>query len=74
MEWLAKQKYAESTKDKALYLLRLPIQKLGRRPIADILSIEVLDVCRIAEKEGHLKTARKTMNKCGQVVKFDANE
>ena len=70
MEWLSKQKYAEATRDKALYLLKLPIQKLGRKPIADILPIEVLDVCRIAEKEGHLEKARKTMNKCGQVFRY----
>jgi integrase len=70
LEWLSKQKYAESTHKKALYLLELPILKLGRKPIADILPIEVLDVCRVAEKEGHLEKARKTLNKCAQVFRY----
>lgn len=70
MEWLPKQNYAESTLDKAHYLLELPFLIFGKRPIAEILPIEVLDVCRIAEKNGHLEKARKTMNKCSQVFRY----
>ncbi len=70
LEWLSKQKYAEATHEKAIYLLKLPFQKFGRRPIAEIQPIEVLDVCRIPEKEGHLEKARKTMNKCSQVFRY----
>jgi integrase len=69
-EWLSKQKYADATHEKALYLLELPIQKFGRRPISSILPAEVLDVCRIPEKEGHLEKARKVRNKCSQVFRY----
>jgi len=55
MEWLSKQKYTTSTYDNALYLLVLPFLKFGKRQIAKILPIEVLEVCRIAEKEGLLE-------------------
>lgn len=70
LEWLSKQKYADATHEKAIYLLKLPFQKFGNRPIAEIMPIDVLDVCRIPEKEGHLEKARKTMNKCSQVFRY----
>lgn len=69
IDWLGKQNYAEATLDKANYLLELPLLKFGKRPIGEILPIEVLDVCRIAERNGHLEKARKTMNKCSQVFR-----
>ena len=70
LEWLSKQKYAPATLDKAMYLFVLPFQKLGKRPINDILPIEVLDVCRIAEKEGYFEKARKMRIKFSQVFRY----
>ena len=55
MEWPSKQKYTTSTYGNALYLLVLQFLKFGKRQIAKILPIEVLEVCRIAEKEGLLE-------------------
>ncbi|MDE2422208.1 MAG: integrase arm-type DNA-binding domain-containing protein [Gammaproteobacteria bacterium] len=70
MDWLSKQSYSPATLEKAQYLLKLPIQKLGNRPINDIQPIDVLDVCRIAEKEGLLEKARGMLNKCSQVFRY----
>jgi len=70
LEWLSKQKFAESTKEKSKYLLILPFLKFGHRPISEILPYEVLDVCRIAEKEGHLEKARRIRQRCSQVFRY----
>lgn len=69
-EWLSKQDYSSATFEKAEYLLRLPILKLGNRPINEILPIDVLEVCRIAEREGRLEKARGMMNKCSQIFRY----
>lgn len=71
-EWLEKMadEYAPATMVKARQHLALPLQKMGRRPVSELSAAEILDVCRIKEKQGHLEAARKTLNKITQVLRY----
>lgn len=69
LEWLDKQGYQPSTLKAARYLFEIPFQQFGKRPIGEIMPIEVLEACRIAEKQGNLEKARKMRIKCGQVFR-----
>jgi integrase len=44
--------------------------KLGKRPIADISSTEMLSALRIIEKSGALDMAQRMMQTCGQVFRY----
>lgn len=70
LEWLAKQIYTDDTREAAHYLFEIPFQKFGHKPIAEILPIDVLDACRLAEAKGHREKARKMRIKCGQVFRY----
>ena len=70
LEWLEKQAYQPSTLKAARYLFEIPFQQFGNKPIAEITPIEVLEACRIAEKQGNLEKARKMRIKCGQVFRY----
>lgn len=70
LEWLDKQGYQPSTLKAARYLFEIPFQQFGKRPIGEIMPIEVLEACRIAEKQGNLEKARKMRIKCGQVFRY----
>lgn len=69
-EWIKKRKAAESTKEKDVYLLTDPIRIFGKRTLDDILPVEILEVCQISEKQGHLEKARKIRAKVGQVFRY----
>ncbi len=71
-EWLEKMadEYAPATMVKARQHLALPLQKMGRRPVSELSAAEILDVCRIKEKQGHLEATRKTLNKITQVLRY----
>lgn len=70
LEWLAKQIYTDDTREAAHYIFEIPFQQFGHKPIADILPIDVLDACRMAEANGHREKARKMRIKCGQVFRY----
>ncbi len=44
--------------------------KLGKRPIADITSLEVLEALRVIEKSGALDMAQRMMQTCAQVFRY----
>lgn len=71
-EWLEKMadEYAPATMVKARQHLALPLLKLGRRPVSELSAAEILDVCRIKEREGHREAARKMLNKITQVLRY----
>lgn len=70
-EWLARQDdKAESTRDKASWLLQFAINGFGDKPIKDITPPMVLEVCRKIEASNRLETARRVRTKCGQVFRY----
>ena len=46
------------------------IPKLGKRPIADLTSAEILSAMRIIEATGALDLAQRMMQTCGMVVRY----
>lgn len=70
LEWLERQQTADVTKNKALYLLKFAFAGFGKKPIRDVLPIDVLKVCREAEAEGHLEKAHRIKSKCSQVFRY----
>ncbi|AXI03263.1 tyrosine-type recombinase/integrase [Aquirhabdus parva] len=70
LEWLERQQIADVTKNKALYLLKFAFAGFGKKPIRDVLPIDVLKVCRAAEAEGHLEKAHRIKSKCSQVFRY----
>jgi integrase len=72
-EWLALQegKLATTTYAKAAWmLLDLIAPYLGKRPIAEITSADLLQVLRRIEKRGKHETAHRVKQRCGQVFRY----
>ncbi|MGH9437345.1 MAG: tyrosine-type recombinase/integrase [Terriglobia bacterium] len=70
-EWMARQHVAEKTAKKNRWLLEtFAFPYLGRRPVAEITSRELLDVLRKVEARGKLETAQRLKQKCGQVFRY----
>ncbi len=46
------------------------IPKLGKRPIADLTSAEILSVMRIIEATGALELAQRMLQTCGMVIRY----
>ena len=61
---------AASTLSKVEWLLGIANAAIGRRPIADISSAEVLDVLRSVEKRGRLESARRLRSTIGSVFRY----
>ena len=61
---------AASTLSKVEWLLGIANAAMGRRPIADISSAEVLDVLRSVEKRGRLESARRLRSTIGSVFRY----
>lgn len=73
-EWLA-IKEQEQRNQKAVYTMRLRIEKYVNPYIGDMLPDDVsaprlLEVLRLIEDRGTLTTAHKTMSLCGQVFRY----
>lgn len=69
-EWTTKQNFAESTIKKARSLLDVIYKNIGSMPIDKITPVDVLNVCRIYERQGKLETAKKIKVRCGQVFRY----
>lgn len=71
-EWLAEQKkiWADSTWPHVERQFDQDIfPAIGSRPIAEITPAEVLDMARAIQRRGVAETARRAMQKCGQVFR-----
>lgn len=72
-EWHAKQskKWAPDHSKRTLRRLELDVFPwLGGRPVADITAPELLTVIRRVESRGKIETAHRTMQTCGQVLRY----
>ncbi|AMJ63062.1 tyrosine-type recombinase/integrase [Bosea sp. PAMC 26642] len=65
-----REKKAERTIEKVIWLLDIARPALGRRPVADISAAEVLAVLRKVEARGKLETARRLRATIGQVFRY----
>lgn len=61
---------APVTLEKARWLLGMADPRIGRRPVTDISSAEVLEVLRQVERRGHLETARRLRSTIGSVFRY----
>jgi integrase len=72
-EWVEKfsPSWAESHSKKLIGRLTLHVFPwIGRRPINDISSLELLTVLRRIESKGQLETAHRVRQICGQVLRY----
>ena len=69
-EWLSKQNLAESTIKKSKSLLSVIYENIGQKPINKITPVDVLNICRIYERQEKFETAKKVKVKCGQVLRY----
>lgn len=69
-EWESKQNFAESTLRGHKRLLEVINSYIGKKPIDTITPVDVLNICRVYEKEEKLETAKKVKVKCGQIFRY----
>ena len=60
----------ESTSQRNQFVYKYLFQAIGHRPINEITAIELLDICKIYEKQGKIETARRMRSKASQVFKY----
>jgi integrase len=71
LEWLAKQKLAPATMEKARWTLDdLLFPDLGEKPISVITAPEVLAVLRRIEGRGAIETAHRTKQRASQIFRY----
>jgi integrase len=61
---------AESTSQRNIFIYKYLFQAIGHRPINEITAIELLDLCRLYEKQGKVETARRMRSKASQIFKY----
>lgn len=70
-EWLGKQSFADSTRDKASWLFEsFAFPWIGTRPVKAITAPELLGVLRRVESRGKLETAQRLKQHCGCVFRY----
>ncbi len=68
-------KWSESYADKTIRMLERDVFPwIGSKPVADLEAPEFLSVARRVEKRGHIDTAHRAMQLCGQVMRFAVAE
>lgn len=71
LEWLAKQKLARATMEKAQWIFdQLLFPELGDRPIRHISAPDVLAVLRKIEGRGAIETAHRAKQRASQVFRY----
>ncbi|MDE2422305.1 MAG: integrase arm-type DNA-binding domain-containing protein [Gammaproteobacteria bacterium] len=70
LQWNSKQLVTDSTREKNLYFLKCAFEGFGKKPIREVLPIDVLKVCLKAEEEGHREKAHRIRTKCSQVFRY----
>lgn len=68
-EWLAKQKFADVTRDKAIWLLSF-VDRLKRRPLREITPADLLRELRKIEARGLHETAHRVKQRVSQVYRY----
>ncbi|MDA0220985.1 MAG: tyrosine-type recombinase/integrase [Proteobacteria bacterium] len=72
-EWVEKSRRegrAATTLTKVEWLLDFAYPAIGRRPVAEISSVEVLEVLRKIEAKGNYETARRLRGTAGSVFRY----
>ncbi len=69
-EWMTKQNLAESTIAKNKKFFQVIVDNIGDKPINSITPMDILNVCRIYEREEKYETAKKIKVKCGQILRY----
>jgi integrase len=72
-EWYDKRTHEWAPRSAKTTLARLEqhiLPKLGERPVTEITPPDVLEMARVVEARGHLETARRVMQICGQVFMY----
>jgi integrase len=71
-EWLAMRAKttAAVTQAKALWLMEMLFQHIGRRPIREVTPPELLAALRKIEARGHHESAHRARQKCGQIFRY----
>ncbi len=72
-EWFSKHRHtwAENTAETIIGRLRKDVfPYIGSRPIRDITAPELLTVIRRIESRGAVETARRDLQKCGQIFRY----
>lgn len=70
LEWATKQNFAEATVKGQQRLFEVIFKHIGRIPIHELKPMDILNICRIYEKEGKHETAKKVKTKCGQIFRY----
>lgn len=70
LEWHDKQNLAASTIRGSKRLLEVIFQHIGHIPIHEIKPMDILNICRIYEREEKFETAKKVRVKCGQILRY----
>lgn len=61
---------AESTSQRNIFIYKYLFQAIGHRPINEITAIELLDLCKLYERQGKVETARRMRSKASQIFKY----
>lgn len=70
-EWMGRQEVADVTANKTRWILETFLfPEIGRRPISEIASRELLAALRKIEESGKLETAKRAKIKAGQIFRF----
>ena len=68
-------KWSESYADKTIRMLERDVFPwIGSKPVVDLEAPEFLSVARRVEKRGHVDTAHRAIQLCGQVMRFAVAE
>lgn len=68
-------KWSESYADKTIRMLERDVFPwIGSKPVVDLEAPEFLSVARRVEKRGHIDTAHRAIQLCGQVMRFAVAE
>lgn len=70
LEWLSKQTIADSTRLTAQRLLNVVFESIGKKPINKVTPVDILNICRIYERQEKYETAKKVKVKCGQILRY----
>lgn len=70
LDKLRREGRAENTIKKVEWLLSLVLPKLGKRPISQISTPEILDILKALEVRGNLETAKRLRGTAGAIFRY----
>lgn len=69
-DFIGTEVVAESTSQRNIFIYKYLFQAIGHRPINEITAIELLDLCKLYERQGKVETARRMRSKASQIFKY----